>query len=223
MLAITVTDHAHTGESVHLTAAVYVDDAENPFYVNLPYVPNAVSDNVTHTYDMPISALVDPNACQKARIVILGLDVEECALSNNEFTLYLDGKPDPLIILRQPRDVTIQEGESASFSVGVTGGVWPYGYQWQIWDAKHKKWVDIPGATGSALSREKVEKKWDGAQFRCVVTDRSGTTVISDSATLHVRDSVDTGDHSNLPLYLSVAVIALALLWLLRRWMRQAR
>ncbi len=223
MLAITVTDHAHTGESVHLTAAVYVDDAENPFYVNLPYVPNAVSDNVTHTYDMPISALVDPNACQKARIVILGLDVEECALSNNEFTLYLDGKPDPLIILRQPRDVTIQEGESASFSVGVTGGVWPYGYQWQIWDAKHKKWVDIPGATGSALSREKVEKKWDGAQFRCVVTDRAGTTVISDSATLHVRDSVDTGDHSNLPLYLSVAVIALALLWLLRRRMRQAR
>ncbi|MBQ1790555.1 MAG: LPXTG cell wall anchor domain-containing protein [Oscillospiraceae bacterium] len=33
-----------------------------------------------------------------------------------------------------------------------------------------------------------------------------------------VRDRVDTGDHSNLPLYLGVALVALALLLALRRW-----
>ena len=220
MLTLAVSDDAQTGESIHLTAAVYVDDAREPFYVDLPYYPERVSDHVTHTYDMPLATLVDPYAHQKARVVILGTDIEESALSNNEFTLYLDGKPDALIFLRQPRDVTIQEGESASFSVQVTGGVWPYAYQWQVCDPKHKKWVDLEGFTESTISREKVEKKWDGTLFRCVVTDRAGTSITSDAAKLTVRSSMDTGDDSNLPLYLAVALIALVLLWLLRRKVR---
>lgn len=223
MLQITVTDLAHTGESFTLSGTMYLDDSKEPITFSMGHFPDAVSDAATHNFDMPLSALVDPYSCQKARIVITGDGIKETAMSNNEFTLYLDGKPGPLTILRQPRDVTIQEGESASFSVVVTGGVWPYSYQWQMWDEKHQKWVDIPNATDSVLSRENVEKKWDGARFRCVITDRAETTVISDPATLTVRDSVDTGDHSSLPLYLAMAVIALALLWLLRRRMNRAQ
>lgn len=222
MLSISVLDLAHTGESIRLYAEIYPDDATEPFYVSLDYYPDAVSDNMTHNYDMRLSALVDPKAYQKARVVIRGIDIEETALSNNEFTLYLDGAVDPLVILSQPRNATIQAGETVSFSVTVSGGMPPYSYQWQVWDPKAEKWVDIPGATSSVLSRDNVEKKWDGSQFRCVITDRAGTIVISDSATLTVRDSVDTGDHTSLPLYLSVAVLALAMLLLLRRRMRQA-
>jgi len=223
MLSVALVDHAHTGENISLYAEVYPDDEKTPYYVDMKYYSDAVSDNTTHTYDMPLTALVDPSAYQKARVVIRGKGINEPTLLNNEFTLYLDGEADPLTLLRQPRDVTIQEGESASFEVKVTGGVPPYSYQWQMWDAKHKKWVDIPGATDSVLSREHVEKKWDGAQFRCVITDRAETTVISDVATLHVRDSVDTGDYSNLPLYLTVAAIALTLMWLLRRRARRVK
>lgn len=217
MLSISVLDLAHTGQSIRLYAEIYPNDATEPVYVDLNYYPDVVSDNMTHNYDMRLSTLVDPTAYETARVVIRGVGIEETALSNNEFTLYLDGEPDPLAILSQPRDVTIQEGESASFSVRVTGGMPAYSYQWQMWDAKHKKWVDIPGATEATLSRESVEKKWDGAQFRCVVTDRAGNSVTSEAAKLTVRGSVDTGDHSNLPLYLAIAAIALALLWLLRR------
>ena len=72
------------------------------------------------------------------------------------------------------------------------------------------------------MSREKIEKKWDGCRFRCVVTDAAGTQIISREVTLHVRDRVDTGDHSNLPLYLGVALVALALLLALRRRRRAA-
>jgi len=86
-----------------------------------------------------------------------------------------------------------------------------------VWDAKHRKWVDLEGYTGSTLSREHVEKKWDGARFRCLITDRAGTAVTSEEAKLFVRHSVDTGDHSNLLLYLAVAAMALILLALLRR------
>ena len=100
-------------------------------------------------------------------------------------------------------------------------GVKPYSYQWQVWDEKHGKWVDLPGFTEPKLSRKDIEKKWDGCRFRCVITDASGAQVITDEVTLTVRDGVDSGDHSNLPLYSAVALAALALLWLLRRRARQ--
>jgi LPXTG-motif cell wall-anchored protein len=104
-----------------------------------------------------------------------------------------------------------------SFAVEVAGGKPSYTYQWQVWDEKHQKWVDLPGFTNPTLSREDIEKKWDGVKFRCVVTDAEGTKIISREITLSVRDRVDTGDDSNLPLYLVVAMVALALLWWTRK------
>ena len=49
------------------------------------------------------------------------------------------------------------------------------------------------------------------------MTDARGAQIISREVTLTVRDRVSTGDDSNLPLYLFVALIALALLWGIRR------
>ena len=118
--------------------------------------------------------------------------------------------------------MTVQEGEDVSFTVEVAGGVKPYTYQWQIWDEKHQKWVDLPGFTGPTLSRENIEKKWDGCKFRCVVTDATGTQIISQEGTLTVRDKVPTGDSSNLPLYLTVALVALMLLVCMRRRAKKA-
>ena len=86
-----------------------------------------------------------------------------------------------------------------------------------MWDTKQEKWVDLPGFTEPTLSRKDIEKKWDGARFRCVVTDAEGTKIVSQEVTLTVRNRVDTGDHSNLSLYLAVAHAALALLWWMRR------
>ena len=78
--------------------------------------------------------------------------------------------------------------------------------------------MNLPGFTDPTLNRKDIEKKWDGCRFRCVVTDADGTQIISQEVTLTVRDRVDTGDHSNLPLYLVVAMVALALLsWVRRR------
>jgi hypothetical protein len=150
-------------------------------------------------------------------VVISAIGRNETAYANNEFTLYLGGS-DPLHFEAQPEDVTVQEGEDVTFSVEVEGGRQPYTYQWQVWDPKHEKWVDLPGFTEPTLSRKDIEKKWDGARFRCVVTDAEGTQIISREVTLRVRDGVDTGDHSNLPLYLAVALSALIMLcWMRRR------
>jgi MYXO-CTERM domain-containing protein len=216
-LSFSVKNHAVTGDQLKLTCAVYVDDAEEPYYLNLPYYKQATSTRRTQTFRVPLSALVDDvNLHQRARVVISAVGTEESAWINNEFTVNLAGA-NPLRFVRQPEDVVVQEGEDVAFTVEVTGGVKPYACQWQVWDPKHEKWVDLPGFTDPTLSRKDIEKKWDGARFRCVVTDAEGTQIISREVTLTVRKGVDTGDNSNLPLYLAVALGALALLWFMRR------
>ena len=169
-----------------------------------------------------MSALVDDVTKHKsARVVITAVGTDERAYANNEFSVYFDGDT-PLSFVRQPEDTTVQEGEDVAFTVEVTGGTEPYSYQWQVYNPKTKKWVDLKGFTGPTMSRENIEKKWDGCRFRCVVTDAAGTQIVSEAFTLTVRDKVPTGDDSNLPLYLGVAAAALILLLALRRRRRAA-
>ena len=222
MLDIVIHNHAVTREPITLSCSVYVDGSEEPYVMNLPYYNKAVSSRKTQTITLPVSALVDdPSAHKRARVVVTAVGRNERAYANNEFTVDFDGE-DPLRFIKQPEDVTVQEGEDVSFSVEVGGGTKPYTYQWQVWDEKHKKWVDLPGFTGPTLSRKDIEKKWNGCKFRCVITDATGAQIISQVFTLTVRDRVPTGDDSNLPLYLAVALAALVLLILLRRRARRA-
>ena len=216
-LDIIVYNHAATGEALKLVCAVYVDGSDEPAYVNLPYYPQATSARRTQTITLPVSALVDdPAKHKRARVKITAVGTDERAWSNNEFTVYLGGS-DALRFVKQPEDATVQEGESVSFSVEVEGGAKPYSYQWQVYDPRTGQWVDLKGFTDPTMSREKIEAKWDGCRFRCVVTDAAGTQIISQEVTLTIRGAVDTGDRSSLPLYLAAALVALVLLMLLRR------
>ena len=217
LVDIVVSNYADTDDSVKLTCAVYLDNGKEPIYVNLPYYEKALAGRATHTITLPVSALAgDPDAHSSARVLIQAIDREENAYANNEFTVFLNGGI-ALRIARQPENATVQEGEDVSFSIGVTGGAQPYRYQWQVYNPKTGKWVDLKGFTDPTITRENIEKEWDGSQFRCVVTDAAGTQVISTVVTLTVRDKVPTGDNSNLPLYLAMALVAMALLLLLRR------
>ena len=220
-LDISIRNHAATREGMKLVCAVYVDGAKEPsHYINLPYYENAALSHKTQTVSLPVSALVDdPSAHRTARVEILSVDRDERAYANNEFTVYLDGK-DTVHFIQQPEDVIAQAGEDVSFSVEADGGKKPYRYQWQVWDKITRKWVDQPGFTGPTLSWKNVDKNRDGWKIRCVVTDAEGTKIISREATLHVWSDVPTGDSSNLPMYLTIAALALAamvILWRKRR------
>ena len=195
LVDIVISNYAHTEDSFKLTCAVYLDNEEEPLYISVPYYSEALASRETHTLTLPIEALVgDPEAHNSARVVISAVGRDECAYANNEFTVLLGGNP--LRFIREPGDETVQVGEDVSFEVEVGGGSQPYTYQWQVWDPKHEKWVDLPGFTGPTLSRKDVEKKWNGARFRCVVTDAAGMQVVSREVTLTVRDEVPTGDRS---------------------------
>jgi MYXO-CTERM domain-containing protein len=216
MLDIVLHDYYQDNGTMELTCAMYLDNSATPVYVSIPYDPKALSADKTTTISLPLSTLFDPSVHRSARFVFTPRGVAETANVNNEFTIYTGGSSD-LYFTKQPEDATVQEGGNVSFEVEVAGGMKPYSYQWQVWDEKHQKWVDIRGFNGSTLSRKDIEKKWDGCKFRCVVTDAEGTQIISRVVTLTVRGIVPTGDHSNLPLYLAIAFVALALLALLRR------
>ena len=221
-LDIILHNYAAFGDSPKLSCAVYVDGASEPYYIKLPYYEQAVANRTTQTISMPLSALVDDlSAHSRARVAVSVVGREDGVPINNEFTVYLGGN-DALRFVREPGDASVQEGEDVSFGVEVAGGAKPYAYQWQIWDPSHEKWVDLPGFTDPTLSRKDIEKKWNGCKFRCVVTDASGAQIVSREFTLTVRDKVPTGDGSNLPLYLAVAMAALALLWWMRRRAKRA-
>ena len=217
LVDITVRNYAATRETLKLSCAVYVDGANEAEYLSLPLYEKSTSNRRAQTITIPVNALVDDISKHAyARVEVSVVGVDENAYANNEFDVVFSGE-DLLRFTGQPEDEVVQEGEDVSFEVEVGGGSQPYTYQWQVWDPVHKKWVDLKGFTEPTLRRGDIEKKWDGCVFRCVVTDAEGTQIISETVTLTVRLRVDTGDHTNLPVYQIVAMVAIILLIALRR------
>ncbi len=86
----------------------------------------------------------------------------------------------PPYIRKQPRSVTVKEGQPASFSV-VAGGFPRPAYQWQ------KNGVDIEDAVASQYTTPPTAVGDDGTAFRCIISNEHGT-VPSDSVTLTVLE-----------------------------------
>ena len=89
----------------------------------------------------------------------------------------------PPIITTQPVDQSVNEGQSATFSVTATGATL-LSYQWQ------KDGVDIDGETSASYTTPDATLDDDGAQFSCTVTNDYGS-VASDPATLIVLSISD--------------------------------
>ena len=81
-------------------------------------------------------------------------------------------------ITRQPLAKSVNEGETATFSV-IVSGTTPFTYQWE------KNSVAIEGATLASYTTPPTTLADDNAQFRCVVTNLVAT-VTSDPAILTV-------------------------------------
>ena len=211
-LSIVIYDHSETEANLRLYAELYLDDAEKPDYIELPYSPEYVSSGTAQTIDLPVSALLGGRNAHKARVVIRGVGIEERSLIDNEFTLYLNNTADLLRIAVQPTDQTAMKEDAAEFFVAAEGGTLPYSYQWQEYLGRDLGWRDIPGAEENVLTVENVKLSMNGRQYRCVVTDHHLDVTASDPAALNVVSVLPpTGDHTNLPLYLTLAATALIL------------
>jgi len=76
----------------------------------------------------------------------------------------------PPVIVVQPRDSNVREGESVRFEARATGEG-TLRYQWR-WNG-----ADIVGATGSILDLSRVVGDQDGDEFSCAISNSAGTTL----------------------------------------------
>jgi len=83
-------------------------------------------------------------------------------------------------ITSQPVNRTVNEGQTATFSITASGTV-PLAYRWQ------RGGVDIPGATQPSYTTPAASMADSGSTYRCIVGNTAGTAT-SNSATLTVLD-----------------------------------
>jgi tRNA U34 5-methylaminomethyl-2-thiouridine-forming methyltransferase MnmC len=87
----------------------------------------------------------------------------------------------PLAITKQPANTTVDVNTLASFSVTATGK--GLKYLWQYKKAGESIWTNWTSKTTAAISVAYADYR-DGMSFRCVVTDSTGKSVTSNTATL---------------------------------------
>jgi hypothetical protein len=86
------------------------------------------------------------------------------------------------VITRQPQSISINEGTTASFSVGFDGDA-PLTFQWT------ENMLDIPDATNATLLLTEVSYTNNGAQIACTVTGPGGTTNSLPATLTVIRDT----------------------------------
>ena len=89
-----------------------------------------------------------------------------------------------LEITEQPKDVKVQLGKTADFSVTVNKD--KVSYQWETRGAYQNEFTPVEKATENILHVEANEKN-NGQVYRCVITDADGTAVTSDEAVIHIE------------------------------------
>ena len=99
------------------------------------------------------------------------------SVTSDSATLTVEEAPVTVSITAQPADLTVTEGDDATFSVTATGSG-DLTYQWLVGV------TEIPGATLSTLTLNAVALS-DAADYSVIVTDTNGS-VTSDNATLTV-------------------------------------
>ena len=96
-------------------------------------------------------------------------------------------------VIHQPVNGTYYTGEVATFSVWAVGN--DLSYQWQ-YNLNGSGWKDSdhPGNKSTTLDVS-ATLAYNGCQFRCVVKDQNGETIISDAATLTVVSGLSIATH----------------------------
>ena len=113
-----------------------------------------------------------------------------------------DNEGNPIVIVpgyiqitAQPVNVTVNQGQTAGFTVigafikssDGTVGTTPLNYQWQRKQYGETAWANITGATSSVYSTPSAAQADDGDEFRVAITAAGASPVYSNSVILTVQ------------------------------------
>lgn len=171
------------GETKVLAVLDGKDDASHSVGVLCQLVHATSAKNGVYTGELDLYVEYTEDEV-KAGQVVTNKDLEE--LERHTVKVTLDNTVGYGIV-SQPQDASVSEGESAVFSVAVTGGG-TITYQWQQSADGGATWTDIPGATGETYTAETVTTAMDGRLFHCVVSGEDGWKLTSESAGLSVAE-----------------------------------
>ena len=112
----------------------------------------------------------------------------------------------PLTFTAQPSSAAISCGGDASFTVGVTGSVPVYGWEYRVNSSSPWQFVTntapFSGATTATLSLTNVSAAYNGYQFRALVSNPCNATDFSSIATLTVNPIVPVVNPSSATICL---------------------
>ncbi|MCR5206671.1 MAG: Ig-like domain-containing protein [Lachnospiraceae bacterium] len=112
----------------------------------------------------------------KLRCIITDVDGQQVTSDQATLNYYI-----PVAITTQPANATVNEGQSASFSVIVKGT--GLKYLWQYKEAGKTTWTDWTSKTTASINVAYAAFR-DGMSLRCEVTDATGAKATSNIATL---------------------------------------
>lgn len=158
------------------------------------YTTNGVEPSSTTgtQYTGPITATGTKGQSVETNIKAIAVKdgMQDSAVMTYKYTIELPSQTPEIkapVITSQPEDVTVKEGETATFIVKATGT--DLTYQWEIDTKGDNDFVSISGTTGKGASYTTGIRNMEnnGTKYRCIVSNSAGS-VTSRSATLTVAD-----------------------------------
>lgn len=88
-------------------------------------------------------------------------------------------------ITTQPLNQTVNEGETATFTIAATGDPAP-GYQWQVSTDNGANWSNVAGGTSASYTTSTTTTAMSGYQYRCIASNGVSPDATSNAAALTV-------------------------------------
>lgn len=156
------------------------------------YTTNGVEPSSTTgtQYTGPITATGTKGQSVETNIKAIAVKsgMQDSLVMTYKYTIELPSQTpeikDP-VITSQPQDVTVKDGETATFTVVADGK--DLTYQWQRDKGRGEGFKDYEGQNRASCITGNVGESCNGFQYRCIVSNSAGS-VTSDSATLTVID-----------------------------------
>ena len=150
--------------------------ASSPDHIERVYIPDTVKSIGTKAF----------YCCNAMTIYgVIGSYAETYA-DQNSIPFKDVKKYDMPMITGQPRSVTLTEGEQFSMSIEAEGE--NLSYQWQYQGRYGTTWNNFANGTGPLMIKT-AKAEWDSWKVRCLVTNGSGNTVISETVVIIVKET----------------------------------
>lgn len=141
--------------------------------------------SLTNAFTGPMYSVVMSEARSGRQIYCVITDINGYSVTTDTVTLTM--ATTPLEIIAQPEDVTVADGEPAEIRVEATGD--GLTYTWYYKNSGASKFAKTTSFTGPTYSVTMSAAR-DGRQVYCVITDKYGDTVTTDTVTLSMEKNV---------------------------------